>query len=151
MFAETCPQYLFLTAKDIDRGLDGAMFCCSPPPRDEAAQQACWDGLCDGTLALYSSDHAPYRFDASGKLPKGDKTTFKEMANGVPGLELRLPLLVTYGVGSGHISINEFVRLLGARGRGRFLPRARTNALTPAGLQIPELAQLSAWGTPLES
>ena len=231
VYAETCPQYLFLTAKDIDRGLHGAMFCCSPPPRDEAAQQACWDGLCDGTLALYSSDHAPYRFDASGKLPKGDKTTFKEMANGVPGLELRLPLLFTYGVGTGRISINEFVRLsatrhaeiyglaaakgtialgadadiavwdpehrvtvdaaqlhdnvgytpyagreltgwpvvvlsrgdvlvdharapgemLGARGRGRFLPRARTNALTPAGLQIPELAQLSAWGTPLES
>ncbi len=111
VFGETCPQYLFLTAEDIDRGLEGAMFCCSPPPRDAAAQQACWDGLKDGTLAVYSSDHAPYRFDATGKLPKGEKTTFKEMANGVPGLELRLPLLFNYGVGTGRITLNEFVQL----------------------------------------
>ena len=115
VYGETCPQYLFLTAEDIDRGLEGAMFCCSPPPRDAAAQQACWDGLKDGTLAVYSSDHAPYRFDATGKLPKGEKTTFKEMANGVPGLELRLPLLFTYGVGAGRITLNEFVQLTATR------------------------------------
>src|SRR4051812_15620342 len=42
VFGETCPQYLFLTAKDIDIGIEGALFCCSPPPRDEAAQEACW-------------------------------------------------------------------------------------------------------------
>jgi len=111
VFGETCPQYLFLTVKDIDIGLAGAMFCCSPPPRDEAAQQACWQGLKDGTLAVVSSDHAPYRMDASGKLPKGDKTTFKEMANGVPGLELRLPLLFTFGYKAGRLSIHEFVNL----------------------------------------
>jgi dihydropyrimidinase len=115
VYGETCPQYLFLTARDIDRGLEGAMFCCSPPPRDEAAQQACWQGLKDGALAVYSSDHAPYRYDASGKLPKGEKTTFKEMANGVPGLELRLPLLFSEGVGSGRLSLGEFVQLTATR------------------------------------
>lgn len=116
VFGETCPQYLFLTAKDIDRpGLEGAMFCCSPPPRDEAAQQACWRGLEDGALDVYSSDHAPYRYDESGKLPKGEKTTFKEMANGVPGLELRLPLLFTFGYGAGRISLPEFVALSATR------------------------------------
>jgi len=115
VYGETCPQYLFLTASDIDRGLEGAMFCCSPPPRDEAAQQACWRGLKDGALAVYSSDHAPYRYDASGKLPKGDKTTFKEMANGVPGLELRLPLLFSEGVGKGRLSLGEFVELTATR------------------------------------
>jgi dihydropyrimidinase len=115
VFGETCPQYLFLTAKDIDIGLQGAMFCCSPPPRDEQAQEACWRGLKDGTLHVYSSDHAPYRMDASGKLPKGDKTTFKEMANGVPGLELRLPLLFTYGYKAGRISLEEFVNLTATR------------------------------------
>src|SRR5918912_1226743 len=47
VFGETCPQYLFLTAKDIDVGIEGALFCCSPPPRDEAAQAACWRGLKD--------------------------------------------------------------------------------------------------------
>jgi dihydropyrimidinase len=116
IFGETCPQYLFLTAKDIDRpGLEGAMFCCSPPPRDEIAQQACWRGLGDGALNVYSSDHAPYRYDETGKLPKGDKTTFKEMANGVPGLELRLPLLFTFGYGARRMSLPEFVALTATR------------------------------------
>jgi dihydropyrimidinase len=116
IFGETCPQYLFLTAKDIDRpGMEGAMFCCSPPPRDEAAQEACWRGLEDGALNVYSSDHAPYRYDESGKLPKGDNTTFKEMANGVPGLELRLPLLFTFGYGAGRITLPEFVALTATR------------------------------------
>jgi dihydropyrimidinase len=116
IFGETCPQYLFLTAKDIERpGMEGAMFCCSPPPRDEAAQEACWRGLEDGALNVYSSDHAPYRYDESGKLPKGDNTTFKEMANGVPGLELRLPLLFTFGYGAGRITLPEFVALTATR------------------------------------
>lgn len=227
IYGETCPQYLFLTAKDIDRpGLEGAMFCCSPPPRDEAAQQACWRGLEDGALNVYSSDHAPYRFDASGKLPKGDKTTFKEMANGVPGLELRLPLLFTFGYRAGRMSLPDFVALTAtrhaqiygcyprkgtiavgadadvaiwdperrltvtadlvhdnvgytpyagrelrgwpttvlsrgeviidagtlnaARGRGRYIAREASQATVPAGLKVPEMAQLDAWGTPLK-
>jgi dihydropyrimidinase len=112
IYGETCPQYLFLTAKDIDKpGLDGAMFCCSPPPRDEASQQAVWEGLVNGTFQVYSSDHAPYRFDTSGKLPKGEATTFKDMANGVPGIELRLPLLFSEGVLKGRMSMNQFVAL----------------------------------------
>ncbi|MGH7031299.1 MAG: amidohydrolase family protein, partial [Stellaceae bacterium] len=70
IYGETCPQYLFLTADDIARpGLEGAKFCCSPPPRDHAAQQAVWAGLKNGTFQVFSSDHAPYRYDASGKLP----------------------------------------------------------------------------------
>ena len=112
VYGETCPQYLFLKASDIDRpGLEGAMFCCSPPPRDEASQEAVWEGLVNGTFQVYSSDHAPYRFDTTGKLPKGDKTTFKDMANGVPGIELRLPLLFSEGVRKGRISMNQFVAL----------------------------------------
>ena len=112
VYGETCPQYLFLTAEDIDRpGLEGAMFCCSPPPRDEASQEAVWAGLANGTFQVFSSDHAPYRYDASGKLPRGDKTVFKDMANGVPGIELRLPLLFSEGVGKGRLTLNQFVAL----------------------------------------
>ena len=112
IFGETCPQYLFLTAKDLDReGMDGAMYCCSPPPRDEAAQQAVWRGLEDGTFEVFSSDHAPYRFDESGKLAKGPNAAFKDIANGVPGIEVRLPLLFSEGVGTGRIDINRFVAL----------------------------------------
>ena len=110
--AESCPQYLFLTADDLDLpGLEGAKFCCSPPPRDGDSQEAVWEGLKDGTLGVFSSDHAPYRYDASGKLPKGEQTTFKDMANGVPGIELRMPLLFSEGVMTGRLSIEQFVAL----------------------------------------
>ena len=112
IYGETCPQYLFLTADDLARpGVEGAKFCCSPPPRDHAAQLAVWTGLRNGTFQVFSSDHAPYRFDASGKLPHGDRTTFKEIANGVPGIELRLPLLFSEGVGQGRLDLNAFVAL----------------------------------------
>ena len=112
IYGETCPQYLFLTAADLAKpGVEGAKFCCSPPPRDHAAQQAVWTGLQNGTFQVFSSDHAPYRFDSSGKLPHGDKTTFKEIANGVPGIELRLPLLFSEGVAQGRLDLNAFVAL----------------------------------------
>lgn len=130
--AESCPQYLFLTAKDLDKpGLEGAKFCCSPPPGDEASQEAIWQGLTDGTLQIYSSDHAPYRFDESGKLPKGDQTTFKDMANGVPGIELRLPLLFSEGVMKGRITIERFVALTSTNHARMYgmLPRKGTIAV----------------------
>ena len=101
IYGETCPQYLFLTADDIGMDLEGTKFCCSPPPRDQAAQEAVWRGLANGTFQVFSSDHAPYRYDETGKLLKGDKTTFKDTANGVPGIELRVPLLFSEGVGKG--------------------------------------------------
>src|SRR5213080_3385204 len=111
IYGETCPQYLFLTADDIGMDLEGTKFCCSPPPRDKAAQEAVWRGLGNGTFQVFSSDHAPYRYDETGKLLKGDKTTFKDTANGVPGIELRVPLLFSEGVGKGRIDLNRFVAL----------------------------------------
>lgn len=112
IFGETCPQYLFLTADDLDRdGMDGAKFCCSPPPRDANDQEAIWRGLKNDTFQVFSSDHAPYRFDDTGKLNAGPNPTFKKIANGVPGIELRLPLLFSEGVGKGQITINEFIAL----------------------------------------
>ena len=111
IFGETCPQYLFLTADDIGMGLDGTKFCCSPPPRDKAAQEAVWRGLANGTFAVFSSDHAPYRYDETGKLLRGAQTTFKDTANGVPGIELRVPLLFSEGVRGGRLDLNRFVAL----------------------------------------
>lgn len=112
VYGETCPQYLFLTAGDLDRaGMEGAKYCCSPPPRDEAAQAAVWQGISNGTFQVFSSDHAPYRFDETGKLAGGPAASFKDIANGVPGIELRLPLLFSEGVGKGRIDLNRFVAL----------------------------------------
>jgi len=112
IYGETCPQYLFLTAEDLDRdGMEGAKFCCSPPPRDKAGQDAIWLGLTNGTFQVFSSDHAPYRYDESGKFNAGPNPTFKKIANGVPGIETRMPLLFSEGVGKGRLSLNEFVAL----------------------------------------
>ena len=145
--AESCPQYLFLTAEDLDQpGLEGAKFCCSPPPRDGASQEAVWEGLKDGTLGVFSSDHAPYRFDETGKLPKGEQTGFKDMANGVPGIELRMPLLFSEGVMTGRITIEQFVALTSTN-------HARMYGLAPkkGGIAIGADADLALWNPERET
>ncbi|SKA27166.1 dihydropyrimidinase [Consotaella salsifontis] len=112
IFAETCPQYLFLTREDLDRpGMEGAKFMCSPPVRDAATQDALWRHVEAGTFASVSSDHAPYRFDETGKLMGGPNAAFKQIANGMPGIAMRLPLLFSEGVVKGRISLNQFVAL----------------------------------------
>ncbi len=112
IFGETCPQYMFLTADDLDRpGAEGAKFCCSPPLRDTKTQTDMWRHLNAGSLQLYSSDHAPYRFDASGKLSAGSNPPFNRIANGLPGIELRAPLLFSEGVAKGRITLEQFVAL----------------------------------------
>ena len=113
VFAETCPQYLFLTADDLDRpGLEGAKHMCSPPPRDAANQEIVWQALTQGVFEVFSSDHAPYCFDdPEGKLKAGPDAHFKQIANGVPGLEARMPLLFSEGVGKGRIGLTDFVAL----------------------------------------
>jgi dihydropyrimidinase len=116
VYGETCPQYLFLTAEDLDQeGMAGAMCCCSPPPRDAAAQEAIWRGLADGTFQVFSSDHAPYRFDETGKLAAGENASFDKIANGVPGLEVRMPLLFSEGVLKKRIDLHRFVELTSTR------------------------------------
>ncbi|MGR4869502.1 dihydropyrimidinase [Variovorax sp. LARHSF232] len=112
IYAETCPQYLFLTANDLDDGYEGAKCVCSPPPRDKANQRVVWDGLADGLFTIVSSDHAPFRFDdPQGKKPGGQEVPFQYIPNGIPGLETRLPLLFSEGVLTGRITLNQFVAL----------------------------------------
>ncbi|MGI9026129.1 MAG: dihydropyrimidinase [Burkholderiaceae bacterium] len=114
VFAETCPQYLFLTAEDlgIDDSYHGARCVCSPPPRNRENQQVIWNGLADGLFTIFSSDHAPFRYDApEGKKPGGREVEFRHIPNGIPGIETRLPLLFSHGVLDGRITINRFVEL----------------------------------------
>jgi dihydropyrimidinase len=113
IYAETCPQYLFLTAEDLEgEGFEGAKCVCSPPPRDKASQEAVWDGLADGLFNIVSSDHAPFRYeDPNGKKPGGREVAFRYIPNGIPGVETRMPLLYSAGVGGGRISLNRFVAL----------------------------------------
>jgi dihydropyrimidinase len=114
VFAETCPQYLFLTAEDlgIDDSYKGARCVCSPPPRDRANQQVIWDGLADGLFTVFSSDHAPFKYDApEGKKPDGKEVAFRHIPNGIPGIETRMALLWSEGVLGGRITENRFVDL----------------------------------------
>ena len=112
IYAETCPQYLFLTKDDLDRpGIEGAKWMCSPPPREVRDQEALWRALELGDLQTVSSDHAPYAFDATGKLRAGPNPNFKQVANGLPGLEVRLPLLFDAMVSKGRMGLSKFVEL----------------------------------------
>jgi dihydropyrimidinase len=142
IYGETCPQYLLLTAKDLE-GLNmaGAKYVCSPPPRDAASQAACWEGLRQGVFSLFSSDHCPFRYDdPQGKLhPKG-RTSFRWVPNGIPGVETRLPILFSEGVGKGRISLNEFVALIATN-------HARTYGLYPrkGTIAVGSDADIAIW------
>lgn len=114
--AETCPQYLFLSAEDLgidpDNPMHGARCICSPPPRDKANQQFIWNGLASGLFTIVSSDHAPFDMQGlQGKRVAGEEASFDRIPNGVPGVETRLPLLMSEGVLGGRIDIHRFVEL----------------------------------------
>lgn len=131
IWAETCPQYLAFTAEDLDRpGMEGAKFVCSPPVRSVETQEALWDHIRRGTFTAVSSDHAPYRYDETGKFLHGRDIPYPKIANGMPGIGARLPYLFTHGVAAGRIALEEFAgltatnaaRLFGLTQKGRIAP-----------------------------
>ncbi|MBY2989452.1 dihydropyrimidinase [Rhizobium leguminosarum] len=110
IYAETCPQYLFLSAEDIDtHDLSGSKCVCTPPPRDKSNQPAIWAGILDGTLEVFSSDHSPWHY--ADKIAGGPGTPFHRIPNGIPGIETRLALLFSAGVNGGLISLQKFADL----------------------------------------
>jgi dihydropyrimidinase len=112
IYAETCPHYLLMTAAELDKpGIEGAKWVCSPPQRGSNDQEALWQALALGDLQILSSDHAPYRFDETGKLKYGPNPGFKQIANGMPGLEMRLPVLFDAMVSKGRLGLKKFVEL----------------------------------------
>lgn len=113
VYGETCPQYLFLSEEDLGgEDFHGAKCVCSPPPRDKANQQVIWDGLENGVFQVFSSDHAPFRFDdPQGKMAAGENASFDQIPNGIPGIETRLALLFSEGVLTGRIDPQTFVAL----------------------------------------
>jgi dihydropyrimidinase len=115
VLAETCPQYVALTAEDL-KGLNmdesGGKYVCSPPPRDRASWDAIWEGIRTGVFQTFSSDHCPFFYEgAGGKLSPRARTSFRWVPNGIPGVETRLPILFSKGVVEGRISVNQFVAL----------------------------------------
>jgi dihydropyrimidinase len=107
-FAETCPQYLYLSHDDMARpGFEGAKYVCSPPLRPKDHQQDLWKGLASGDLQVVSTDHAPFNFQGQKDLGKGN---FAKIPNGLPSVEDRVTLMFQ-GVKDGRISLSRWVDL----------------------------------------
>jgi dihydropyrimidinase len=117
VFAETCPQYLFLELDDMRDGFDGAKYVASPPLRDSADghQERLWQGLRTNDLQVISTDHCPFcmgdhpQFGTQKQLGKED---FSKIPNGMPGVEPRFGLIYNGGVAGGRFSVNRFVELV---------------------------------------
>lgn len=108
-FAETCPQYLYLSLDDLARpGFEGAKFVCSPPLRPADHQEDLWKGLVQGDLQLVATDHAPFNYKGQKELGKGN---FAKIPNGLPSVEDRFTLIFQ-GVHDGRIGLNRFVDLV---------------------------------------
>jgi dihydropyrimidinase len=108
-FAETCPQYLFLSLDDMKGGFNGAKFVCSPPLRTADHQAELWTGLVKDDIQLVSTDHCPFDFDGQKDLGKGD---FRKVPNGLPGVEDRVDLLHDGGVADGRITRERWVEII---------------------------------------
>src|SRR6266850_2638044 len=108
-FAETCPQYLFLSLDDMKGGFNGAKFICSPPLRPADHQADLWQGLVKDDLQLVSTDHCPFDFEGQKDLGKGD---FRKVPNGLPGVEDRMDLVHDGGVVGGKITKERWVEVM---------------------------------------
>lgn len=111
MYAETCPQYLFLSYEDYERpGFEGAKYVMSPPLRPKGNEERLWNGLATNALQVVSTDHCSFCMKVGNGKPgkelgKGD---FSKIPNGAPGIETRL-LLLWEGVTQGRLTMNRFV------------------------------------------
>ncbi|THH34204.1 dihydropyrimidinase [Aliishimia ponticola] len=131
IYAETCPQYLAFTRADLDKpGMEGAKFICSPPVRDQRTQAVLWGHVRMGTFESVSSDHAPYRYDETGKFMNGVDIPYPKVAKGMPGIAARLPHLFSEGVLKGRITAQQFVALK-ATNAARTFGVTRKGSITP--------------------
>jgi dihydropyrimidinase len=108
-YAETCPQYLFLSYDNYEEpGFDGAKYVMSPPLRPKETQDRLWRGLAFNDLQAISTDHCPFCMKEQKTLGQDD---FSKIPNGAPGIETRMSLVYDGGVLPGRISLNRFVEL----------------------------------------
>jgi len=110
VYAETCPQYLYLSIENFDApGFEGAKYVFTPPLREKWHQEKLWQGLAKDDLQLVSTDHCPFCYKEQKELGRDD---FTKIPNGGPGIEHRLALVYSGGVASGRFSPNRFVQLV---------------------------------------
>jgi dihydropyrimidinase len=110
VYAETCPQYLYLSIENFDvPGFEGAKYVFTPPLREKWHQEKLWNGLKRDHLQVVSTDHCPFCFKEQKELGRDD---FTKIPNGGPGIEHRMSLIYSGGVGAGRFSVNRFVELV---------------------------------------
>jgi dihydropyrimidinase len=110
VYAETCPQYLYLSLENMDApGFEGAKYVFTPPLREKWHQEKLWQGLAKDDLQVVSTDHCPFCYKEQKELGKDD---FTKIPNGGPGIEHRLSLVFSGGVHGKHFSPNRFVQLV---------------------------------------
>jgi dihydropyrimidinase len=127
-FAETCPQYLFLSEDDMGRpDFEGAKFVCTPPLRPREHQAALWRGLRTDDLSVVSTDHCPFCFTEQKELGRGD---FTKIPNGLPGVENRMDLIYQ-GVVSGEITLPRWVEITSTNPAKMFGLYPKKGAIAP--------------------
>lgn len=108
-YGETCPQYLLLTDAEYDKpGFEGAKYICSPPLRPADNPPPLWTQLADRNLDTIGTDHCPFFFKGQKDIVIDD---FSRIPGGMPGIEARLALVYSFGVGTGRISLNRWVEV----------------------------------------
>ncbi|HEX7313644.1 MAG TPA: dihydropyrimidinase [Pyrinomonadaceae bacterium] len=142
-FAETCPQYLFLSIDDYGEGFEGAKYVMTPPLRERWNQEELWKGLKTDDLQVISTDHCPFCMKEQKELGRDD---FSKIPNGAPGVEHRMSLIYDGGVAQNRVSLNRFVELTSTAAAKMFglFPRKGTIAVgSDADIVIfdPEAAQ----------
>jgi dihydropyrimidinase len=113
-YGETCPQYLLLTAAELERpGFEGAKFICSPPLRTQHDNAGLWRRLAGGDVQTVGTDHCPFFYAGQKDLGmrEGALPPFTRIPGGMPGIEGRLALLYSFGVGQGRLALERWVEV----------------------------------------
>jgi len=114
---ETCPQYLLLEDSVYDQpDFEGASFVIAPPIRPAGHQDVLWKALDAGVLEVVATDHCPFTMDQK-RLGRDD---FRLIPGGAGGIQHRLALLYTFGVGAGRVELEQFVDLISTGPAKRF-------------------------------
>lgn len=109
VLVETCPHYLLLDESYVEKY--GAYAKCNPALRKKEDVERLWDYVKDGTVDFIGSDHSPFLVSEKEKLDKTGQKDIFVSPSGFPGIDLRLPLIVTEGMKRG-ISLEKIVELL---------------------------------------
>ncbi len=107
---ETGPHYLVFTDMDIT---EDARFKMNPPFRSADDRDALLLGITDGTIDMIATDHAPHSAEEKSK-------GLEKSAMGVVGIETSFPVMVTYLVKKGIITLEKLVELMSINPRRRF-------------------------------